>query len=413
MTLFHARGLAFAGLTLSTFLTLGCEAPPVVATSDRQQQTRSARIEGGVVVQGPARGNAVVFLYDAARPPPPQGTGRPEAFALIPQEELFGSELDTNTTGPFTAPFTFPLVRPGKYLLRGFIDADTCRTGAQPCHGPDFIPWYNVTAEPNVGDVGGAAVDLATGTPRVIEVREAEDGTPIPVLGATVSFSTTANVLVDRPAFAMEGAPATIEPNGNTRFFKLRARPIREGAVNLSAPVFLVRFMDENHDGAPDDANADGVPDLWPRIIVRKLADSGTGITDENDLDNDGQLDAEGMDYAHANAPADGQPDLVVLAAGVAPEDTLLQSLYADGQPLMDKVIPVPELTVAVRPLALDARNPSAPAPLQKMPSGRYSVTALQYTGQVWRVPNELSPTLAGALGLPAVEGQGQTLQVP
>lgn len=411
---FHARGLALAGLTLSTLLVLGCEPPPVVATSDRQQQTTSARIEGSVVVQGPARGNAVVFLYDVQNPPPPQGSGHPVAFALIPQEELFGSEAGTNSTGPFTAPFIFPLVKPGKYLLRGFIDTDTCRTGAQPCHGPDFIPWYNVTAEPNVGDVGGAAVDLATLVPRIVEVREAEDGTPIPVLGTTVSFSAaTATVPVDRPAFEMVSPPSTIDNGGAPKLFKIRSRPISQGGVNLSSPAFLVRFMDENHDGVPDDANGDGVPELWPRIIVRKLADGGNGITDENDLDNNGELDATGVDYAHASAPADGQPDLVVLAAGFVP-DALLPGLYdTEGRPRMDAVIPVNELNVAVRPLALDARNPSAPAPLQKMPSGRYAVIVLQSTGQSWRVPNELAPALAGVIGLPSIDSQGQTLQVP
>jgi hypothetical protein len=412
MSPFRSKRLALAGLALSTLLTLGCEPPPVVATSDRQQHVRSARIEGSVVVQGPARGNAVVFLYDAERPPPPQGTGHPVAFAVVPQEELFGSESGTSTTGPFTAPFIFPLVRPGHYLLRGFIDTDTCRTAAKPCHGPDFIPWYNVTAEPNVGDVAGATVDLATRAPRVIEVREAEDGTPIPVLGVTVSFSDSATVPVDRPAFEVLG-PSTIEPTGGVKLLKLRARPIREGAVNLGAPLFLVRFMDEDRNGVPDDANGDGSPDLWPRVVVRKLADGGSGLTDENDLDNNGVLDEQGVDYAHLTSPADGAPDLVVLAAGIVP-DALPPGLYdSNGRAIMDAVLPLPELTVAVRPAAFDARNPSAPAPLLKMPSGRYAVIVLQSTGQVWRVPNELAPSLAAGLGLPPIEGQGFSLQVP
>ncbi|MFL5348853.1 MAG: hypothetical protein ACJ8AT_28990 [Hyalangium sp.] len=412
MSPFRSQRLAFSGLLLSTLLALGCEPPPVVATSDRQQNTQSARIEGSVVVQGPARGNAVVFLYDVEHPPPPQGTGHPVAFAVVTQEELFGSEFGTSTTGPFTAPFVFPLVRPGRYLLRGFIDTDQCHTGVKPCHGPDFIPWYNVTAEPNLGDVAGASVDLATLAPRIIEVGVDEIGTPIPVMGVTVSFSDMATVKADRPVFEVTG-PSTIEPTGGIKLLKLHARPIVQGAVNLSTPMFLVRFVDENHDGVPDDANGDGAPDLWPRVVVRKLADGGSGITDENDLDNNGVLDAEGVDYAHASGPMDGAPDLVVLAAGIVP-DALPPGLYdSNGRPNTDAVLPLSELTVAVRPLALDARNPSAPAPLTKMPSGRYAVIVLQSTGQAWRVPNELSPSLAAGLGLPAIDGQGFSLQVP
>ena len=413
MSPFRIQGPAFAGLLLSTLLAVGCEPPPVVATSDRQQNTRSARIEGSVVAQGPARGNAVVFLYDVEHPPPPQGSGHPVAFAVVTQQELFGSEADTSTTGPFTAPFVFPLVRPGRYLLRGFIDTDTCRTSAKSCHGPDFIPWYNVTAEPNLGDVAGAAVDLATLTPRIIEVRETENGTPIPVLGVTVSFSDTATVKADRPVFEVSGTSSTIDPNGGVKLFKLRTRPIVQGGVNLSTPVFLVRFVDENHDGVPDDANGDGVPELWPRVIVRKLASGDSTITDENDLDSNGVLDSEGVDYAHASGPADGAPDLVVLAAGIVPDALLPGLTDSNGRPNTDAVLPVTELTVAVRPQALDARNPSAPAPLAKMPSGRYAVIVLQSTGQAWRVPNELSPALAGNLGLPSIDGQGFALQVP
>jgi hypothetical protein len=410
MSLLRSQGPALAGLILSTLLVSACEPPPVVPTEDRQQQTRAARIEGSVVVTGPARGNAVVFLYDAERPPPPQGSGRPVAFTLIPQEELYGSDLARSTTGPFTAPFIFPLVRPGRYLLRGFIDVDTCRSSPPPCHGPDFIPWYNVTAEPNVGDVLGAAVDLATRQPRVIEVGLTEDGTPIPVMGITVSFSDTSTLAADRPAFEVVGA-ATIEPGTTAQVFKLRARPIREGGVNLSSPLFLVRFVDENRDGTPDDANRDGAPDLWPRIVVRKLAEGGTGLLDENDLDNNGVLDAQGADYVHADGSVDGQPDLVVLAAGILP-DTLPAGLYdTEGRPLMSAVLQVTELTVGLRPLAFDARNPAAPVPLKAVPAGRYGVTVLQSTGQVWRVPNELSP-MVDDLGLPRVEGQGFSFQV-
>ena len=407
----RSQGKALAGLLLSSLLASGCESPPVVATEDRQQQTRAARIEGSVVVQGPARGNAVVFLYDAQRPPPPQGSGRPVAFTLVPQAQLFGSDLDKSTSGPFTAPFVFPLVRPGSYLLRGFIDTDGCRTGARPCHGPDFIPWYTVTAEPNVGDVAGAAVDPATRVPRVVEVGVDENETPIPVTGITVSFSDTATVQADRPAFDVVGS-ATIDPNGGVQTFKLRSRPIREGVVSLGSPVFLVRFVDENRDGQPDDANKDGAPDLWPRVVVRKLAEGGTGLADENDLDSNGVIDTDGVDYVHQDGRQDGLPDLVVLPTSLL-ADPVLSGLYdSEGRPRMDAVVQVTELNVGVRPLATDARNPAAPEFLKTVPAGRYGITVVQYTGQVWRIPNELTPQLAPGLGLPPIEGQGFSFQV-
>jgi hypothetical protein len=411
MTCLRSRGLALAGLTLCTLLALGCEPPTVVPTEDRQQRTVTARIEGNVVVQGRARGNAVVFLYDATRPPPPQGTGRPVSFVIVPQEAIFASDLDTGSLGPFTAPFVFPLVPPGRYLLRGFIDTDTCRAGKQPCHGPDFIPWFNVTAEPNVDDVAGAAVDPVTRVPRVVEVGVSDSGVPLPVLGVSVSFSDTTTVPADRPVFEVVGT-SRFEPGESQKLLQLRARPIREGAVDLRAPIFLVRYMDEDRDGEPDDLNRDGSPELWPRIVVRKLAD-GTALTDENDLDNNGVLDPEGVQYAHVDSTRDGEPGLVVLAADFVPDAFLAGLSDAQGRPDTGLVVPATELTVVVRPIGIDARNPSAPAVLKVVPPGRYSVTVLQSTGQVWRVPNELAPELAASRGLPSLQSQAFVIEIP
>jgi hypothetical protein len=364
-----------------------------------------------VVVQGRARGNAVGFLYDATRPPPPQGTGRPVSFVIVPQEAIFASDLDTGSLGPFTAPFVFPLVPPGRYLLRGFIDTDTCRAGKQPCHGPDFIPWFNVTAEPNVDDVAGAAVDPVTRVPRVVEVGVSDSGVPLPVLGVSVSFSDTATVPADRPVFEVVGT-SRFEPGESQKLLQLRARPIREGAVDLRAPIFLVRYMDEDRDGEPDDLNRDGSPELWPRIVVRKLAD-GTALTDENDLDNNGVLDPEGVQYAHVDSTRDGEPGLVVLAADFVPDAFLAGLSDAQGRPDTGLVVPATELTVVVRPIGIDARNPSAPAVLKVVPPGRYSVTVLQSTGQVWRVPNELAPELAASRGLPSLQSQAFVIEIP
>jgi hypothetical protein len=73
----------------------------------------------------------------------------------------------------------------------------------------------------------------------------------------------------------------------------------------------------------------------------------------------------------------------------------------------------VPSLAVIVQPVAVDVRDPSRRVPLKSVPSGRYAVTLVQFTGQTWRVPNELSPPLALAEGLPPVESQAFVLEVP
>lgn len=400
------------GLALASVLSTGCEPPPVVPTADRRQNQQLSRIEGQVVVQSRARGNAIVLLYDADHPPPPLGSGRPLSFTVIPAGQLFGP-ADPGSFGPFTAPFTFSLVNPGRYLLRGFIDADTCLTSTQPCHTPDFIPWYGITGEPGSGDVGGAAVDPVTRAQRVVEVAAGPDGALQAATGVTVSFSDSSTVPMDRPAFQVVG-DARFDPAAGARRLELKSLQVREGVVDVRPPGLVVRYVDDNGDGTPDDANGDGVPDLWPRVLVRKLAEGQALtpaqrlLTDENDLDRDGVLDAEGIDYTRADGTSDGLPDQVVLAATLVPEPALLDALRGNNGTAV-----VPSLTVQVLPQALDVREPRNRVALRAVPSGRYSVTLVHFTGQTWRVPNELAPALASERGLPPVDSQSFVLEVP
>jgi hypothetical protein len=396
------RSSLVAGLVL-----FACEPPPVSPGADKRQNARPARVEGTVVVSSAARGNVVVLLFDAARPPPPTGTGRPLTFALVPKQTLFGQVRDLDT-GPFTAPFAFSLVNPGQYQVRAFVDAND-----------DFIPWYGVTNEVNTGDVGGAAIDSLTKAPLTIEVPAATDGTPQPALDVPVSIGDTARVPVDRPVFEVT-MPGSSTPLDEATLaaaplaLELKVRPTAEGVVKQPNPVFLARFIDDDGDGAPDDANRDGVPDLWPRVVVRKLANEAPGVNplaDENDLDRNGLVDDTGVDYEHSNAPADGVPDVVVLAAGVNPTELAPQLLDAMGK-VKPTPTPLTRLPIVIRNTALDATNSRQPLPIKGVPDGRYAITVIQQTGQTWRVPNELQPALAGRFGLPPVSSQTFVIRV-
>ncbi|MBX5483203.1 MAG: hypothetical protein IRZ16_15385 [Myxococcaceae bacterium] len=391
-------------------VTLACDPVPVVPSADERQNSEAARIEGDVVFSGTARGNVVLFLFDAARPPPPEGTGRPLSFAFIPGEKLFSAAMDDGSdAGPFTAHYAFSLVPEGKYLIRGFLDRDGCLPQVG-CRDPDFIPWYGVTGEPSAGDVGGGAVDPLTREPRVIEIARGEDGRLRAATDVQVSFLEDASttIPVDRPAFRVNGERA-LDLSQPASFFELVPAVIVERSITATA--FLAQWVDDDHDGVPDDADHDGVPEFWPKVFVRKLADGPVPLLDENDLDHDGVIDPTGVDYPHADGTSDGLPDQVVLAAGLVPDAIALALTNMDGTPKMTPV-PVPKLDLVVRPLALDARDPSAPVPLASVPPGRYAIVVVQLTGQTWRVPNELQPGFAGSAGLPAVESQAFFLEV-
>lgn len=421
-----------------------CEAPEVQTSADRVNAPLTTTLSGQVVLQGPTRGDVLVLLYDAAHPPAPLGTGHPRAFVQVPAGALFQSSLhDGSAPGPFSASYTFPTVPPGQYLVGAFLDSDACLLSpSSSCRLADFDPFYLVTREPNGGDLLGGHLDAhGTLAPVTVPVPDSS-GQLAPVTGVQVVLG--GQPLPDRPAFSVAVDPAIVDAHGSAAvdkqeptFFALQAAPLQQGPVDERQPAFLVRYVDDNHDGQPD-LSPQGVPLLWPKVYVRKIADPdpahfnpsvAVGLRDENDLNDDGVLDPTGKSYDHADPstrqviPADAQPDLVVLAAtyvadpitnpatAFVPTQLYAQLADANGAPDMTKVVPVQSLKLALLPRALDASG-AQPVPLAKLPAGRYAVIVEQYTGQTWRLPNELSSAVAGAVGLTPVASQGFTFTV-
>lgn len=432
---------------------LACDVPPVAPTSDAAQNVQYSRIEGNAVVAGAARGNLIILRFDATRPPPPAGTGRPEAFTVITKERLYG-DAPASATGPFTAPYAFSLVPPGSYLLRGFLDAENAfcpGPGGTLCRVSDFNPWYGVTGEPNRGDIGGAAVDALTLAFQTITIAKDADGKAAGAATGvtfTVQQSASTTVPADRPVFQINTqstpsqqfsigqAPAC---NGSVPAVGPRCKvvdvvntPISGPNVDQRAPAFLVRFIDNDNNCVADDLNGDGQPDFWPRVFVRKQADTNNPalLTDENDWDHDGVVDTTypsfvqtPPSYPHADGtPADTAPDAVLLSAGLRPDAGILSILVdgSTGQPKCQMVngtatwpvAPVNALQLVVQSVALDVADPSKPVRLNGVPLGRYAMTVMQFTGQTWRMPNELQPLVAAGAGLPEVSSQAWYLDV-
>jgi hypothetical protein len=402
-----------------------CSEPPVQTAADRAAAPITAPLSGQVVVQGPTRGDAVIFLYDAAHPPPPQGTGRPLSFVQIPAARLFAGALhDASQPGPFAADFTFPTVSPGTYLLAAMLDADAClTTQTTHCRLADFDPFYAVTREPNGGDLLGGHLG-AQGLARVVVPAADGSGHIAAITGAQVVLGGAP--LPDRPAFTVALDPARADASGFGRVdkaaptpFQLVAAPLDLGPVDERQAVFLVRYVDENQDGIPD-LGPTGAPLLWPRLFVRKIADVDparvipavyAGLRDENDLDDNGILDATGKSYDRiidgGLVRADGNPALVLLASTLVEDPALAAQLaFPDGGPDVTRVVPVGSLNAALIPQAFDLAT-GAPVPLAALPPGRYAVIVESFTGQSWRLPNELSPLVASAVGLTPQPAQG------
>jgi hypothetical protein len=427
------------GLLLSSLWLLACSNPPVQTSADRQGLPITTTLSGQVVFQGTARGDAFVFLFDANNPPPPVGTGHPLTFQRITADQLFGSSIhDGISAGPFAASYQIPLVAPGTYLVTATLDGDVCLTSpGNSCRLGDFNPFFDVTDQPDGVDFVGGHVD-AQGSLVPVVVPPPDSNNKLAAVGPVQVVIGQA--MPDRPVFNAQVASSQVPKNEPT-LFTLAGEVIELGPVDEQQPVFLVRYRDDNHDGVPD-VDANGIPQLWPRVVVRKIADPdpshpssidpllAAGLRDENDLDNNGQLDATGISYAHLAPngtviPAGTTPDLVVLAAAIAldpipnppptnpaqlavPLQIYAQLAEPDGGPDMNKVLQMTTLPMVILPEALDAADPTQPQPLTAMPPGRYAVIVEQYTGQTWRLPNELQPAVATSrLDVGGVTDQG------
>jgi len=337
-----------------------CNPPPVVATADPPQSVMTSRIEGHVIVEGPARGNVVLLLFDAQRLPPPYGFGRPLTFATVKGSDVFG---DAAGNGPFSAPFAFSLVKPGHYFVGGILDTNA-----------DFNPFFSVTAGANGGDVVGGSVDPVTLAPQVITVADA-------ALDVAVSFSQAGVMPVDRPAFQVLPPGPSVVVNAPMTVVQLAPQPVDDRVVSEKQPVFLAQLA------------ADGMTLEWPKVVVRKLADPMKSLlADDNDLDGDG-------------VPDDPSKPVIVLKAALVPGAMV---------PSMAAPTPVTSVNLVLYPVALDATDPASPklAPAGSE-SGAYSITLIAPTGQTWRVPNELAPPIASVAMLPSITTQQVVVQVP
>jgi hypothetical protein len=425
-------------LILSPMLSLlACEAPPVFATSQPAESTQLSNIQGNVVAQTHSRGNAIVFLFDAERPPPPVGSGLPLAFDVVPKDTLFGAEANDGTSvGPFAAPFAFSLVAPGNYLIEGFIDLDGCLPAPINCRTTGFIPWFNVTNEPNAGDVGGAAADPVTQQPTIVTI---DPTTLAPVTDVTVAYTDLAEYTVDRPSFSvcipqLDGTcpqvdagtvftplpPSAANPVGG-EVFEIDPTSVTVGSTVLQ-PLFLAKWADIDG-GVPVDGDGDPQlgPDFWPKVIVRKL-NSANPLSDEN-VDSRGLPLPNFVTYPHLDPTLDSQAAQVALTAFIPVTDVAPYLTDGTGQPILTPV-PVPKLHIVVGPTAtgpngplfppaVDITNPAAPAPLTVLPAGIYGIYLIQFTGQAWRVPNELAPPFFQSLDFQENDSQAFILIVP
>jgi uncharacterized protein (DUF2141 family) len=291
---------------------------------------------------------AYVFAYDAANPPPPQGTGTPVSADFHAAPEFAGGSVS----------FALPDLPLGNYIVAAVVDT----------RGDFAVSPQLFSAAPGEGTILAAHAGLVPLT-----------GAAPQAAGANIT-ATAAGAVPARPSFVVLNADASVaEADFAVSFashapqrLSLKAQKVLDGRVVLKpeadAPAFLVAYRGCDAGGNPADADGDGFPDLFPRVLIVKLADSDpTGLT----------IDAS----------------VTAIPAAVDPAPFTLGACTAHN------IVPAVSLSVVMLPVAVHG---TAQEPV---PSGRYGVILEQSTGQTWRLPNELQPSLldprsAGAVDL-------------
>lgn len=327
------RRVVLAWLTL----LIACGEPSITDVTEPR-----GLIEGTLVYpSGAARGNVYVFLYRAEDPPPPLGFGRPLSFVAVSRQQLF-QDAPPGERRTFSTRFTIPSVPAGRYELRAFLDADG-----------NFNPSHELLAQPTAGDVAGGFVD-AEGRFLTAEVRAGQRN------ASEVLVTLVRELPVERPAFAHLGELTFSVPLLNPASLVLETRAFQRGAIQMAAERarFLVQLTGRGEDGRPLDEDGDHLPDVYPRVLLRRL-----------------------------EAETSTRSILVPLITNPLP---FLETLEAQGFALSER------LELIVPPVAVELDGPLRRR-LPNIPPGEYETVVLSGTGQTWRVPNNLTELFPGA----------------
>jgi hypothetical protein len=341
-------------ITLAT-CTVACETPGLAPGLDQFSCDGGlcpppGVIQGSLVYSGAARGDAILFLFDTAALPPPDGNGTSAtAIAHIPQATLFGNPLAAGI-GPFSAGFTFTQVPSGRsYQIRAFIDATAAH---------EFAPLFDYAQQPRAGDPVGGHGDLGPGgQPRFLAISV---GAGQVVSGINVALTQT--LVYDPPSFELSGGSQAIDQNIDQPVW-LQLRTARLSARSASfANAHFALELDRDAQGNRRSSLADGLDDVFPRVFLRQRS---------------------GVDGQGNPAPVNAQSAAIVpcraIATAVLPA---LVNLGAGAPPIARDV-----LDVLVEPFAVAAADLK---PLAKIPAGKYQVVVVERSGQVWTLPNDL-----------------------
>ncbi|MGQ0506902.1 MAG: hypothetical protein ACT4TC_16450 [Myxococcaceae bacterium] len=307
-------------LVFSLLLAAACPAP--------QSPSKTASLSGSLVLTPGTRGDAYVLL-NAPSTGDLFSLAAPVRTAAVSDQRLSEGDLR----------FRFNAVEPNAYALTGILDGNR-----------NLDPEVDVLSQPGAGDrITRTPIDLSINAG---EQREQDLPIDLPIAR-------------DPPAFAVEGYFGTImalpdQPALVT--FNLIAADLPQ--LPQAKAGWVVHIADDDGDGQPDDAEGDGIVDVYPRIFLRYVPGPGQTTSTAQIL---------------VPLAFDPSPFLTYLGSDV--------QQFAVADRLLAVLIPRP---VAV---STDPEQGVVTQSLDAIPVGDYELWMVEPGNQFWRIPNGLAET--------------------
>lgn len=330
-------------------------------------------IQGEMVVIGnEVHAPGYVLLVPAATPPPPSGVGRPVSFATIRPTDFTGDAGN----GVQAASWSLTNVEDGEWILLGLIDNDE-----------DFQPLLGSNAGSTCGDQSGAYFsDITTSAFANVTVSGGQLVDDVTLLiGNTYTVERPAFQIVEQePVGAGFYADTTVSNTGTDVFFALQTIGVHSEIIDMDGPydpatpgdcetALWVEVVDADGDGVADEhwrasVAEKGYPAVYPRIYFEYLGDGDVPVEEGESYQSEGVPDPIGL----------SNRSTYPLNTPVIPTGTF----FGLGQ----GVLPVGWGQLVLHTLPDGTEEWLAGA---DVPTGSYSITVVQYTGQTWALPNE------------------------
>lgn len=312
-------------------------------------------ISGEVVFAGAAvSGPVAVLITDASNPPPPDGTGPPYDFTMVPEDAFTGADA-----GIQGAPYAITGVPDGSWIVNALMDADH-----------DFQPVLTATAGATCGDwVGTHLADLVSLESAPVSVSDGQ-------LLDDVSVLIAVEMTVERPSFTIDDV--TLDQTAVGSMITATSTPIHSPVLEFPGPFdgtdtcdssfwFYAEDLDANGEADPHWNSvlaAAGVKAIWPRMYLRYMGEE----LEEGEVWGT-ELGVYPTQLLEGSA-----------APGVIAPTTAMTGVYYGA---------------ALHVLPDGTEEYAFPGDI---PTGNWMMTLVSFTGQTWTVPNEL-PELGSTAG--------------